>query len=403
MMIFRRLPHLCAFAYAIAVGAPPALAQTLHDFIEAASARNPELAALEGRGDAIGARQRAAGSWTPGAPTFAAGYSTDQVFRNRRQRDATIGISTPLWLPGEGTASQRVADTEMARMAAQIAVVKLKIAGQVRDSLADFAIAKAELIVAEQRLRDGRSLEDDTARRMKARDASEANLLLARAERIAADGETREKRVALEHARIEFDSLTGVAPVVAALDDKVPAEIKEPGHPRLDDARGALEVARANRALAEIQTRDSPEIGLIARRSRDTFGTVYNDSVGVEIKIPFSSQARNAPRQAMAQAEFKEAMAQRMSAEREVAAERQKASLAYDNALAQRTLASERARTLTQQVSLVSRGQRGGEVSFSDFIRARTLAYEAEAAKARADVNVSKARGRLNQSLGMMP
>ncbi len=402
-MIYRRLMRCGAFAAALLMGGSPVIAQTLHDFIEAASVRNPELAALEGRGGVIGARQRAAGSLTPGAPTFAAGYATDQVFKDRRQRDATIGISTPLWLPGEGTASQRVADTEMARMAAQIAVVKLKIAGQVRDALADFAIAKAELFVAEQRLRDGRSLEGDTARRVRARDVSDANLLLARAERIAADAEVRDKRIALEHARIEFDSLTGVAPVVAALDGKAPVESRGPTHPRLDDARGALDVARANQALAGIQTRDSPEIALIARRSRDTFGTVYNNSLGVEIKIPFSSEARNAPRQAMAQAEFREALALQMSAEREVAAERQKARLAYDNALVQRDLASERAKTLTQQVALVSQGQRGGEVSFSDFIRARTLAYEAQAAKARADINVSKARGRVIQSLGMIP
>ena len=402
-MMYRRLMRCGAFTAALLVAGSPAIAQTLHDFIAAASVRSPELAALEGRGDAIGARQRAAGSWTPGAPTFAAGYSTDQVFKDRRQREATIGISTPLWLPGEGTASQRVADTEMTRMAAQIAVVKLKIAVLVRDALADFAIAKAELAVAEQRLGDARSLENDTARRVKARDVSEANLLLARAERIAADAEVREKRVALEHSRIEFDSLTGLAPVVAALDDKAPIGSQEPSHPRLDDAQGALEVARANRALAEIQTRDSPEIALIARRSRDTFGTFYNNSLGVELKIPFSSEARNAPRQAMAQAEFNEAIALRTSAEREIAAERQKARLAYDNALVQRDLASERAKTLTRQVALVSRGQAGGEVTLSDFIRARTLAYEAEAAKARAMINVSKARGRLNQSLGIMP
>ena len=278
-MIDRRLMRCGVLTAALLVGGSPAIAQTLHDFTEAAGARNPDLAALEGRGNAISARQRAAGAWTPGPPTFTAGYATDQAFRDRQQREASIGISTPLWLPGEGTAS----------------------------------------------------------------------------------------------------------------------------HPRLDDARGALELARANRALVDIQTRDSPEIGLIARRSRDYLGTVFNTKLGVEIKIPFSSEARNAPRQAMAQAEFKEAMALRLSAEREVAAELQKARLAYDNALAQRDLASERARTLIQQVALVSRGQRGGEVSFPDFIRARTLAHEAAAAKARAEVNVAKARGRLNQSLGMIP
>ena len=206
--------------------------------------------------------------------------------------------------------------------------------------------------------------------------------------------------------------LTGLAPAVAALEDKTPlASLDDetplasgqPNHPRLDDASGALDVARANQALAAIQTRDSPEIGLVARRGRDIFGTVYNNSLGVEVKIPLPFDGRNAPRQAAAQAEIRDATALRMAAEREVAAERQKARLAYDNALVQRDLASERARTLTQQVGLMGRGQRAGEVSFADFIRARTLGYEATAAKARADINVSKARGRLNQSWGIIP
>ena len=402
-MIVRRLVCCGAVTATLLVGGGSALAQTLHDFVEAAALRDPELAALEGRGNVIAARKLAAGSWTPGAPTFNAGYATDQAFKDRRQRDATIGISTPLWLPGEGTASKRVADTEMARMAAQIAVAKLKLAGQVRDLLADFAIAKAELTVAEQRLRDGRALEGDTARRVQARDVAEVSLLLAKAERIAADGEVRDRRVAFEHARIDFIGLTGLAPTVAALEDKTPVASGQPGHPRIDDASGALEVARANQALAAIQTRDSPEIGLIARRGRDTLGTVYNNSLGVEIKIPFATDGRNAPRQAAAQAEMRDATALRMSAEREVAGEREKARLAYDNALVQRDLASERSRTLTRQVALMGQGQKAGEVSFADFIRARTLGYEAAAAKARADINVSKARGRLNQAWGIIP
>jgi cobalt-zinc-cadmium efflux system outer membrane protein len=399
------LAHAGALASAIllfALLAAPASSQTLHDFVEAAAARNPDLAALTGRRDAIGARQSAADALTPGAPTFSGSYATDQVLRNRQQREAQIGISTPIWLPGEGTASRHVADAELSRSSAQAAAIKLKVAGQVRDSLAEFALAQAELAVAERRLRDARTLEGDVSRRARAGEASEADVLLARAERIATDGELRDRRVALEQSRLDFQSLTGIPPVAAAMNEPIPAPAAT-AHPRLEDAKGAIDVARANQALAGIQVRDSPEIGVVARRNRDIYGTVYDNSIGIELRIPFATDARNRPRQTAAQAELTEASAGYAAAEREIGTEQQKARIGYDNALVQRDLARERMRALAQQSALVGRGYQGGQISLLDYVRVRALTYDAEAAGSRAEIGVAKARSRLNQAFGVIP
>ena len=61
---------LACTALMLSALAAPAASQTLHDYVEAASGRNPELAALLGRREAIGARQRAADAFLPGAPTL---------------------------------------------------------------------------------------------------------------------------------------------------------------------------------------------------------------------------------------------------------------------------------------------------------------------------------------------
>jgi len=380
----------------------PASSQTLHDFVEAAAARNPELFGLSGRRDVITARQYAADRLTPGAPTVTGSYLTDQVLRNRQQREAQIGISTPIWLYGEGSASRRVADAELARSGTQTAAAKLKIAGMVRESLAEFALAQAERGLAERRLRDARNLESDVGRRVGARDASEADLLLARAERLSADGELRERTLALMQSKLDFETLTGMAPVLAALKETVPLDTI-PAHPKLDDAKRAVDVARANTSLADIQTRDSPEIGLIARRNRDIYGTVFDNSIGVELRIPLSTEGRNRPRQAAAQAELTEAMVGLTAAERDVVLEQKKARLAYDNALAQRDLAVERGKVLARQSGLIARSFQGGQEALFDAIRARTVAYEAETAAARAEIGVTKAVSRLNQAFGVMP
>lgn len=404
-MFFQLRVSASAIASAVlslAVFASPASSQTLHDFVEAAASRNPELLGLSGRRDAINARQFAADAIAPGAPTVTGSFLTDQVLRDRRQREAQIGISTPIWLLGEGSASRRVADAELTRSTTQTAAARLKIAGMVRESLAEFALAQAEQSLAERRLRDAKSLEADVARRTAAREASDADVLLARAERLAADGELQERMLALKQSKLDFETLTGMSPVLAALRETVPADTATP-HPKLGDARGAVDVARANIALAEIQTRENPDIGLIARHSRDTLGTFYNNSIGIELRIPLATAARNRPRQAAAQAELTEATAGFAAAERDVSLEQSKARLAYENAVTLRGLAAERSKVLTRQASLIATSFQGGQASLRETIQARAAAYEAETAGARTEIGVARARSRLNQAFGVMP
>ncbi len=397
-----RTSALASVLCVLALSATPVRAQSLHDFVEAAVSRSPELVAVSGRRDNADARRSAAAAPTPGAPTLSGSYATDQLVRNRQQREAQIGISTPLWLPGESTASRRVAEAELSRSATQDAAIRLKLAGQVRDSLAEVALAQGDLAVAERRLRDATALEADIARRVRAREASEADALLAQAERVSAKADLRDRRTALAHARLDFESLTGRPPALFALDEPL-GDPTQAGHPALGDARSAADVAAANQALTAIQVRENPELGLFARRSRDMFATNWNTSLGVELRVPLASQARNQPRQIAAQAEVTEAAAALASTERELRTHQQKARISYDNAIVQRDLARERARALAKQSTLVARAFQAGQAPLVDTIRARAQAFEAEAASARADIGIARARGRLNQALGVIP
>ncbi|MBC7637673.1 MAG: TolC family protein [Acetobacteraceae bacterium] len=392
---------VCALL-ATAVCGAPAASQSLHDFVEAAASRTPDLASVAARRDAIAARQTAADGLTPGAPVFNGSYLTDQLIRNRQQRELQIGLSTPIWLPGEGSAARALANAEADRAATQVATTRLKLAGQVRDLLADFALAQAELALAERRLRDARATEGDVDRRARVRDASEADLLLARAERIAADAELQDRQVALKQNRLAFQTLTGLPPVATALREPL-AAAADANDPRLGEARGAITVARANQTLTGIQLRDSPEIGVIARRSRDALGSFYNHSIGVEMRIPFATDARNRPRQTAAQAELTEAAAGYDTIARELDAARQKARIGYDNALIQHDLARARSQALARQSALVGRSYQAGQVSLEAVLRARAFAYEAEATSIRADIASASAVGKLNQAYGVMP
>ena len=68
-----------------------------------------------------------------------------------------------------------------------------------------------------------------------------------------------------------------------------------------------------------------------------------------------------------------------------------------------RNLAAKRFDVFERQRSLFERSYAAGETPLADLIRARTLAFQAEAARDQADVGARQARGRLNQALGLMP
>ena len=173
--------------------------------------------------------------------------------------------------------------------------------------------------------------------------------------------------------------------------------------PRLAEARRAVEAAQANRELAAIQTRDSPEVALVGRRSRDINGNVYDNALGVQLRIPFATATRNAPRRAAAEVEYADAVAALGKVERELGGGEARSRIELASAEQTRDLAVKRAAVFDRQRALFEKSYAGGETSLADLIRARTLAFQAQAARDRADVGARQARSRANQAAGQMP
>lgn len=380
----------------------------LRTAVNAAWDRSPELAGAPGRQEAATARGRSADSVTPGPPSLGGGFVSDGIRNARGGREAELSLATPLWLPGEGTASRRVADADLSRLTAQQLAQRLAVAGEVRESLAAVALAQVETAGAESRLHDARSLEADVGRRVRGRDAAEAELLTARLDRMEAEIALGERRASLDGAKLAFRSLTGVEPEPAALNEPDPPPSSTGpavtgSHPRVAEADGAAAAADASRRLAAIQTRESPEIGILARSSREIGSTQYDNRIGLQFRLPFSTEARNAPRQMAAQAELTEATAAAANVRRQVELQTAKARVELDTARQTASTARQRAAVYRQQRGLSEAAFRGGQVSLGDVIRVRALATEADVAQGRAEIAVRVSRSRVNQSLGILP
>jgi len=399
-----RLPTALARAIAVAMVlvAVPAAGQTLRDAVEGAWRLNPEIRSLEARRAQAIAQRGAGEALVPAAPAVTLRHTTDVLTRNAGRREYEAELGVPLWLPGQGTATVRAADALLARTDAEIAARKLAVAGEVRTALWQALLAERRRDVARQRLKVARELEADTQRTARAGETADADVQLARAEALAVAADLREEELALEEARQAFHTLTGMAPPKAVTEPDIGTPPLDQ-HPSLLAAHLGVRAAAAQRQLVDLTTREAPEVGVVARRERDARGERYDTVVGVAVRIPFAVGAVNAPKQAEAAAELARSEAEQAAAARTVEAEIAQARLAHRAAIDRLAIARDRAAALRARMSNVERARKAGEISLIEYVRAQADAFEAEVARATADVQVGAARARLNQSLGVLP
>lgn len=386
----------------VALATSPAVGQTLRDAVEGAWRLNPEIRVLEAKRGQAAAQRGAGESLVPAAPAVTLRHVTDYLGRNAGRREYEAELGVPLWLPGQGAATIKAADALLARTDAEIAARQLAVAGEVRAALWQVALAERRAEVARQRLKVARQLETDTRRTAKAGEMSDADLQLARAEALAVATDLRDEDLAVEDARRSFQTLTGMAPPKASREPDI-AEPPLDRHPALLAARLGVRVAQAQRQLVELTTRDNPEIGLMARRERDVREERFGTIIGMSLRIPLSVEAVNAPKRAEAATELVRSEADQAAVARAVEADIRQARLAYGAALDRLSNARDRAAALKARLSSIERARKAGEISLVEYVRAQAATFEADVARATADVQVGAAGARLNQSLGVLP
>jgi len=392
---------------------------TLRDAYAAAWERQPEARSGAAREDAVRARRDIAGSWTaePVAVDFAT--KSDRLNRNEGSREHELGLSIPLWLPGERSGTRALADAEAAGIATRMAAARLRTSALVRDAYWTWERARIDAAMARDRLASAETLAADVTRRHRAGD-------LARSDQHQADGNV----AAAQSALAEADSASGAAaqalralvgrPVSASVPpaeatsdalqqaEPMPTVPTDSGtlaanHAVVADLIAQAEVAKRAVELARTQTRGNPELLLATTRERGTFGEPYAQSMTVGVRIPLGSDARYRAKVAQASAEAIELESQlRLERERVLAgldAARQK----VDASRVQLEAARKRARLAGEARGFFDKSFRAGETDLPTRLRIELEAVEAERQAARAAVEHASSISALRQALGLLP
>lgn len=383
---------------------PVVIHQTLHDAVAAAWERLPQRADFTAQQATTSARYTAGSAFVPNAPTAIGSHINDRIAgSNYNYVTSQIGLSTPVWLPGEGSATQNVAQADAASITASTEAAHLALAAQVVDLVRQATLAANARDVAARRLSASKALAGDLAKRFQLGESSQSDSLSASADAASATMALEADEAQLTVARLALAAVTG-ANTVPQLDKPGfrPAGDLLAAHPRIVAAEQSLEAARANARLVRIADRDDPELGLQAINEKQP-GTRWDTRVGVQMTFHFATEARNAPRRAAAEQLITQAEVQRALARREVMLAINQNQAVLSGAERSSMAASRAATELEKRRGQIERAWRVGEMSLIEVVRANTIAFDAAYARDKAQTELASARQRLRLAEGILP
>ncbi len=408
-----RLSLVAGLTSAAAPTRPKApLAPSFHDAVAAAWANLPQRQGFAAQQGSATARYTAGGAFFPNAPYVNGTYVNDKALgSNYNYITSQVELGTPVWLPGEGTATQKTAQADSTAVMAAVEAAHLALAAQVLDLVVQTTLAVNARDVAARRLATAQALAADLAGRLRVGEAPQSDAL-------AADADAANSSLTLSSAEAQLGAARAALAVVVGAEFlprlDTPGSAPQPGpapqkvsdalaaHPRIAAAERAVAAAQASARLVQIENRDNPEIAFMGVNEKQP-GTRWDTRFGVVVHVPFATEARNAPRRAAAELANTQAQVQLALARREVLAGFRQAQAILAGAERGSVAADRAASELDKRRGQIERAWRMGEMPLIEVVRANALAYDAQFNRDRARTDLAAARLRLRLSEGALP
>lgn len=375
---------------------------SLHEALDKAWARAVQARVAESRQSEAQASRAVANSLLAEPPSIGVSEKNDRLNDRVGVREREFDLALPLLLPGQRAVREAFALRDAADANAALPAARLALAGELRTTVWNVAATRADTRIATERLNTARKLEADVLRRQQAGELSRTDLLLSKEETFAAKNALSETQTRERQALARLHLLTGL--------DNIPDDINESTflsapshHPRLTLAEASMERARADMQMVREDKRNPPELSVGVVQTRDAYTTPAHNTLRVGIRVPFGSEARNAPKLAAANSAWIKAEAELRQTMAEIAAEQSETQAALDNAESVSQTAQTRAALANERLALQEKAFSLGELSLTEFMRVRASVNEVRLELLRAKVALGAARAQLNQAKGILP
>lgn len=381
---------------------------TLSAAVAAAWQRSPQARALEAQRHEVQAGTAAAQTLLAGSAVMGLAHRSDRGNDQAGKRESDLSLSAPIWLPGQQSARQVLAQASASGLEAQLAHARLVLAGEVREKMWAVFVAREELIEVQDHLKHLDLLNDEVMRRVNTGDLARTDGMQAQQAVLAARAAVTRAKAQQNEALMRYRTLTGqheIPPVVDETGDHTNTNTSATleAHPRMIMAQALLQRAQAALGVVAASRRDPLSVGVSLRREHDSSSAPAKHSVALSLQIPLGNNARNLVQSTAAQTRIESASAELAQTRATLVAEIDLARLQL--ASAREGLEAVTARTtLTREHSrLIENAFRLGERGLAEVLRAQAQAHDAHLLESQQRVALGLAHARLNQALGILP
>ncbi|MEJ5117787.1 TolC family protein [Gluconobacter cerinus] len=418
--------HLCfvvsrrmALACLLSVGWFPTLALSaddtvipLHTALGAAWDNDPVRQELATNAQSADARAAAAKSWFAGGPILTASYSDDRASgTNLGYITWQGGVSVPLWLPGQGSATEHLAQADAKAALARVEVERMAIAVRVLEQSGAAILADRRVIAAHMLVRSMEHIASLTSQSKAQGETTGVEMQAVNAQLADIRSELAEAEENQTRTRAELLSLLGIPGLPDILSAQAPWLARIPTgnlqalenlDPRLQSAHRAVVAAEEDMHLARSSFMPNPEIGIDAI-DEGQYGSPWATQVGVNVRVPLPSDVTHTPLLSAARDRLAAATRAEVQARRAVHTElvqvMARVKAAHEMLLQSQTSASQ----TMKRADAMEHSWRLGETPLIEALRARTDAWRALLTLNQAEVAWHSAIVRICISTGTLP
>lgn len=378
-------------------------ALTVAEVLAAALGRDPAAMIVEARAAEARTLERRARSWIAGDPALGLRWQDSGPVGRSGIREYEGGLDLPLWRLGQRDAAARLAAGGLAQAEAEALGRRLRVAGEVRESLWSVAIARTRLQQAEHALAAARALEAAVERRVAVGDQAPADRLPASDWRLDREARVQEAGIVLVHAELAYRLLTGLERLPVRLDEALAPARADSLNPWLAPQQAQAVRARAEAELARRSRGGNPVLTVGARNELGGPDNGPITSFGAGLSIPLGLAAASRSAEAATAVAAAQADSELVLSQRRYQYLHHEAEHEFEAAAIARDRLRDRAGLAERELANADKAYAVGEIGLAERLLIETRARGVLGDAAAAELEYGRATARFNQIQGVLP
>lgn len=382
----------------------------LSDVIKAAFDLHPQRLILESQHNETNALQSLSKSWLADETALTLRMQSDQFGSQKGLQEFEVAYEVPLWLPTQRAAWQRVADAAQQESTFASQALLHIMAGDVREILWKIAQQETLVTLAEHEWDLAIHLGNQLQRRLEVGEIATRDIVLAQEEILRKQAEFQQAEQELVILYNHYKSLTGLEKLPSnfeeTLNENALKNFKETDlswHPLIQAAQRKIQRADAELHQLRSALTSPPILSFSMRRERAQAQENYQDSVGLNVRIPFGHHGQQSVKLAAAHRRRAENYADLQKIFRDTQLAIKNAEYTYQNAQHNLKTIELQKKLADENLRLARLALQHGEMDLIDFQKIQSLAFTAERAVHQRQLAVKLAIARYHQALGLLP